>query len=355
MSEADYLIVGQGLAGSVLACLLAMRSRKFIIIDDAHASAASKSAAGIINPITGKRLNRPLLIDEMLQSAFEFYPQAERLLGHRFFYSRKVLRLLQSVEEQRCWTRRLATGEYHRYVADQIPSCSIKGYEFGGFEIGRAAQLDVPKFLDSARDYFIAANSLVERRFEYSDIKFCSNGVQWCEFRSPVLVFCEGYKLKKNPFFGGIEMNPAKGEMLTFRSCSFADDRIVQRGKWIFRNQDGLIKAGTTYSWDLLDEMPTALGRAEILKGLEEFADFRFEIVGQTAGVRPVVRADNRPVVGSHPEHRALAILNGLGSKGALQAPCAADQLVDHLENGKPIRPEFDVCRNLVWKQRVNA
>lgn len=355
MSEADYLIVGQGLAGSVLACVLAMRNRKVIIIDDAHATAASKSAAGIINPITGKRLNRPLLIDEMLRSAFKFYPQVERLLGLQFFSSRKVLRLLQSEEEQRFWERRLASGDYHRYVAHQIAPCLMKGYEFGGFEINVAGQLDVPKFLDSTRDYFAAQNRLVERSFDYSDLRFCNEGVQWCEFRSPVLIFCEGYKLKTNPFFGHIEMNPAKGEMLTLRSCSFTDDRIIQRGKWIFRNQDGLIKAGTTYSWNCLDEIATVFGRNEILKGLEQFADFRFEVVRHTAGVRPVIRADNRPVVGCHPKHRALAILNGLGSKGALQAPCAANQLVDYLENGKPIHPEFDVCRNLVWNAQVNV
>ena len=82
---------------------------------------------------------------------------------------------------------------------------------------------------------------------------------------------------------------------------------------------------------------------------IRQFTHFDFEVTNQTAGVRPVIRVDNRPIVGTHPEHRRVAVLNGLGSKGVLQAPFASIQLIGSLERGEPIHPDFDVCRKSLW------
>jgi glycine oxidase len=95
--------------------------------------------------------------------------------------------------------------------------------------------------------------------------------------------------------------------------------------------------------------------RDEIERSVRSFARFDFEVVGQAAGVRPVIRADNRPVVGSHPLERRVAILNGLGSKGVLQAPFAARQLVAYLERGERIHPDFEVCRKSLWKPPISV
>ena len=52
----DFLIVGQGIAGSLLAWHLLRLGASIIVIDDNHAGAASLVAAGIINPISGIRM-----------------------------------------------------------------------------------------------------------------------------------------------------------------------------------------------------------------------------------------------------------------------------------------------------------
>jgi glycine/D-amino acid oxidase-like deaminating enzyme len=155
--------------------------------------------------------------------------------------------------------------------------------------------------------------------------------------------------MARNPYFSEIQLNPAKGETLTLVTRDFTEDRIVQHGKWLFRNLAGEILAGTNYHWDSLDEKPTKAAREEIERAIRKFFIPDFAIVDQRAGVRPVTRADNRPVVGVHPKWPRLAILNGLGSKGALQAPFAAQELVSALEEGKPIPKEIDLCRPSLW------
>jgi glycine oxidase len=350
LREADYLIVGQGLAGSLLACLLQLAQRDVLVIDNAHRTAASLSAAGIMNPITGKRLNRPLLIDRLLEDAFRIYPSVERLLGSSFFRRRKVLRLPQSSDEQRQWQERLASGGYAKYLGsiDCAPLPSVEPW-FGGFEIALAGQLDVAAFIRAVRERLAGSGRLVESEFTHRDLRFAKNTVEWRGCTAKAVIFCEGYKLSENPFFNSIQLNPAKGEILTLKAPSFSDDRIIQRGKWLFRATKDEVKAGTTYTWDRPDETPTQMGRDEIEKSIRQFTGFDFEVIGHTAGVRPVIRIDNRPIVGRHPENKQVAVLNGLGSKGVLQAPFASLQLIGSLERGEPIHPDFDVCRKSLW------
>jgi glycine oxidase len=351
MRDFDYLIVGQGLAGSLLACLLQMEGQSVLVIDNGHRTAASLSAAGIMNPITGKRLNRPLLVDRLLQEAFTIYPLVEQFLGSSFFRRRTVLRVLQSAVEQRQWNAHLESGDYAKYLGS-IDCSRTTGSEkwFGGFEVTLAGQLDVATFIRRARDRFNVMGQLDESEFDYDELRFSKSGVSWNGCAAKTVIFCEGYQLRSNPFFNSIQLNPAKGEILTLRAPNFTDDRIIQRGKWLFRSATNEIKAGTTYCWNGLDETPTRLAREEIEQSIRLFTEFDFEVIDQTAGVRPVIRIDNRPIVGIHPENKRVAVLNGLGSKGVLQAPFASRQLIGSLERGEPIHPDFDVCRKSLWR-----
>jgi glycine oxidase len=349
--EVDYLIVGQGLAGSVLGCMLRMSQKKVLVIDNAHRTAASLSAAGIMNPITGKRLNRPFLIDRLLEDAFTIYPLIERFLSASFFRRRKVLRLLQSEDELKQWGKHLVSNDYAKYLGStSVPRIPAAEAWFGGFEIAAAGQLEVATFIRSAREMFAGEDQLIESEFNGDELQFSKNGVNWRSCTAKAVVFCEGYKLSENPFFKSIRLNPAKGEILTLRGPGFIDDRIIQRGKWLFRSSGDELKAGTTYAWDKLDETPTQAARDEIEQAIRKFTNFDYQVIKQTAGVRPVIRADNRPIVGAHPENKRVAVLNGFGSKGVLQAPFACKQLIGSLERGEPIHPEFDVCRKSLWQ-----
>jgi glycine oxidase len=258
----------------VLACLLQMGRKSVLVVDNAHRTAASLSAAGIMNPITGKRLNRPFLIDRLLEDAFTIYPSIEQFLGTSFFRRRSVLRLLQSADELDQWKKRVASGDYGKYLGsiDSPPFASTAPW-FGSLEIA-AGQLDVAALVQSTHDRFAETGSLVEGEFDYRELGFSHNLVDWRGYTAKAVVFCEGYKLSENPFFKSIQLNPAKGEILTLRAPNFSDNRIVQRGKWLFRSSTTEIKAGTTYHWDQVDEKPTPRAREEIEQSIRQFTNF---------------------------------------------------------------------------------
>jgi glycine oxidase len=245
------MIVGQGLAGSMVACLLEMRRKEVLVIDNSHRTSASLAAAGIMNPITGKRLNRPFLVDHLLQVAFDTYPRIEKFLGASVFQRRPVLRILTSEDESRQWKLRLNSGEYAKYLGSTtVADAGFVDHRFGGFEISQAGLLDVPGFVRKTRDRLYSARKLIERQFEYRDLQFSKDEVRWAGYSAKAVIFCEGYRSAQNPFFNEIELNPAKGEVLTLRACGFADKRIVQHQKWLLQTLHGEIKAGTTYTWN---------------------------------------------------------------------------------------------------------
>ena len=70
----EVLIVGQGLAGSLLAWQLIEHGFRVLVIDDG-AENASQVAAGLINPVSGLRLLKTADSETLLAAAHALYRQ----------------------------------------------------------------------------------------------------------------------------------------------------------------------------------------------------------------------------------------------------------------------------------------
>ena len=88
---------------------------------------------------------------------------------------------------------------------------------------------------------------------------------------------------------------------------------------------------GSTYEWTDKTNDPTQEAKTELLEKLERLIDCEFEVVDQRAGIRPTV-VDRRPLVGQHPNHKSMYVLNGLGTRGVLVAPSMAEALYNSIE-----------------------
>ena len=76
----DYLIVGQGLAGTLVAWFLEQTGKTFIVIDKHDVSSSSNIAAGIMHPITGRRLVKSWRADDLIPFAEDTY----KTIGEKF-------------------------------------------------------------------------------------------------------------------------------------------------------------------------------------------------------------------------------------------------------------------------------
>jgi glycine oxidase len=314
----EFLIVGQGLAGTALAWALLHRGRRILVADDDRGG-ASRLAAGLITPVTGKRLAKSWRWDELYPAAFTFYHALEAETGTRFFFPRPALRLFASQAERDEFRRRdLDVLRGLVRPAEQINDTWYNA-PFGGFEMPAAARLDVPHYLDVSRQHFRARGAFAAVEVDPHQ-----------PIEAQTVIFSRGFAPDQDPWFGGVRFNAAKGEMLTLRVPNLAEDRVVHRGVWLAPLGADTFRAGSTYTWEPLNTHPTPEGRAEIEAKLRAFLKLPYEVLDHRAAVRPVIDA-GFPVLGRHPEHPRVAYFNGLGSKGALLAPFFANQLAAHL------------------------
>ena len=88
--KVDYIIIGQGLAGSSVAMHLLERGKKIMVFDDPYPNSASKIAAGLFNPITGKNMVKTWLADETFSYLHEYYTTVETATNAKFYYPKGI-------------------------------------------------------------------------------------------------------------------------------------------------------------------------------------------------------------------------------------------------------------------------
>jgi glycine/D-amino acid oxidase-like deaminating enzyme len=81
----DYLLVGQGLAGSLLGYSLAKRGYSIMVLDNYEQPSSSRVAAGIYNPVTGRKLVKTWLADTIFPFLKTYYTELEKELGKTSF------------------------------------------------------------------------------------------------------------------------------------------------------------------------------------------------------------------------------------------------------------------------------
>ena len=59
----DYIIVGQGICGTLMSYYLQKEGKNIMVVDEAKPNTASLVASGIINPITGRGMVKTWMIN----------------------------------------------------------------------------------------------------------------------------------------------------------------------------------------------------------------------------------------------------------------------------------------------------
>src|SRR5688572_13855953 len=99
----DYIIVGQGLAGSALAVQLLLRGKKIMVLDNPSGNNTSSVAAGIFNPLTGNKMIRTWKADLLFPYLNNFYKRVEDITSEKFFHTTPLYRPFLSIQEQNEW------------------------------------------------------------------------------------------------------------------------------------------------------------------------------------------------------------------------------------------------------------
>ena len=337
--KVDYLIIGQGLAGSTLAIELLRRGRSVLVVDRQDGTGSTRIAAGLITPLTGRGMNPAWRQQYYLPKAVAFYHGLEKESGRKFYHPMPVVRVFASEKEREKW--RAKTDEQHQWAHELDELDGPFQYQYGGIEMPDGAWLDTLAFLHVVQDKLMDTGSWREAAFAEEDVSFVDGQAEWQDVVADKIILCQGaYGLNGvdgyKGWFSYMHHRSAKGEILNVWIDGLDDARRYHCQGWLAPRGGGMWKAGSNYDWKHMDAIPTDAGKSDVLAKLNTWLelgpdkDVPIEVIDHEAGIRPIIR-NSRPVVGFHPEIPQVGFFNGLGSKGSLMAPAVAEHFAAYL------------------------
>lgn len=339
----DYLIIGQGLAGSVMAYQLHQRGVSVAVVDEQKYPTSSKVAAGLANPLTGPKMVKTWKADVLFPYMEKFYGQIQHETGGHFFKKHILYRPFTSVKEMNDWDGRSTLDNEDLFIHKICEPCTHQTYirdPFGGMEI-YAHVLNVRDFIAEIRLLLNGSCHFYDGFFEEDTLEIFDNCVKYKDIVAANAIFCTGHSVVNSRFFGWLPMAPLKGEILQVKIESDFKT-IYNRSCFIIPIGNGHYKVGSTYDRADLSEHVTERGKNEICKKLEALCTMSFSITEHEAGIRPAT-VSRKPLIGTHPVHKCLHVFNGLGTKGVTLSPFFSDHFVKSLEEGNYVDEEVDI------------
>lgn len=342
--QINYLIIGQGLAGTLLAKELLATNESFLIIDAFKESTSTKVAAGMYNPISGKRMVKSWNADELLRDTFEAYNSLEKLLDCKLLFQQNIYQLFGSVKEQNDLSSRMDNEDFSKHV-NLFPAKEPNLNDaFGAFEIKETGWVYTRLLIEKMRAFLIEKSNLIDEKFDYNLLENIAGNWHFKNIVAKHVIFCEGYENIHNPFFNYLPFVLCKGEVFTIKCNDIAKDKIIKKGIYMVHLHDNIYKVGATYEWNDLTEKTSEQGKAFLIEKLNDILNCEYEIINHEANIRPTTK-DRKAIIGEHHEHKNMFILNGLGTKGVMHAPYLAKQLLANIILGNEIEKEINIKR----------
>jgi glycine/D-amino acid oxidase-like deaminating enzyme len=342
----DVLIIGQGICGTFLSWYLQKENKSYLVIDNNYSNASSRIAAGIINPVTGRRLVTVWMADEVIPNAWKAYNELGYELDITAIFQRNIIDFFPNPFMREGFLEKIKTGDqYVHTYPEQNHFNQLMNYEFGCGEIRPVYTVNLEQVLPAWRKHLVEKKLLLEENFELEALQASPDHIQYNGITAQKIIFCDGVSSFENPYFKALPFAPNKGEALVAEIPGLPDHNIYKKSMMMVpMAEKDMFWIGASYIWDFEGAGPTVEFREKTSLVLKEWLKIPFTILEHRAGLRPAT-LERRPFVGFHPSHPSVGILNGMGTKGYSLAPYFANQLVNHLCFGEKITPEADVNR----------
>jgi glycine/D-amino acid oxidase-like deaminating enzyme len=340
----DYMIIGQGLAGSAIALQLLKLRKRILVIDQPDLNTSSRIAAGLFNPITGRKLLKTWMADQLFPYLHKHYLGIEALTGERFYYPMPLYRPFLSISEQNEWMAKSDEEAYKPYIQNVFTRPSYSGINdvYGGLLLKQCGYIDTTRYLESVRKLIERGGVFVRDLAGENELSVTDDGARYKHYSANRLIFCNGTQTHR--LFNWLPLRALKGETLRIKSLP-RKELIINRGVYMVpAGQDDEWRVGATYNFKDQEKGATEHARQELVAKLRELVDLPFEILEQEWGFRPTT-PDRRPILGRHPKLRSAFIFNGMGTKGVSLTPYFSEILIHSIENEVLLNKEVDIER----------
>ena len=341
----EYLLIGQGISGTWLSYYLQKANKSFVVIDNNQENSASRVAAGIINPVTGRRIVRTWMIEQVLAFIVPAYEELGKELSVKAIEQKSLIDFHPTPQMKIAFDERVKeNAEFLFQPGNQQQYHDTFKYDFGFGQVDPCYVVNLKTILLAWRKKLVANHQLLEEDFEIEELKQTNNEITYKNITAGKIIFCDGISSAQNPFFKMLPFALNKGEVIFIESSRLPSSTIFKKGMMLTAVENDLYWIGSNYLWEFADDNPSEQFRKQIELLLKNWLKVPFKIVDHKASVRPA-NIERRPFAGMHPIYKNTGILNGMGAKGCSLAPFFANQLTEHLVAGKEISPEADIKR----------
>ncbi len=330
-----FLIIGQGLAGSALAWRLIKAGQPCLVVDRPIADTASRVAAGLVNPLLGRKIKPDWRQAECLASAHPYYRETEEELNGHWWQCGEIWRELEDEEQIACWKSRQEEAESADFAGPLLPWYGDwKGKGCAAITRG-AAVLHAELLVNAQREWLKAQNAFEEAEVLPSDISSNEDGsIIWRGQAYRAVIWCTGFELPKALELPYLESRLSQGCILDLELPDFDQPQVVLHfGHWLVKHGD-IWRLGASYDWSWgHPSAPSPTAPSELMHEFTQRYDGDWTILRMRAAVRPIIR-HSQPVAGAIPDRAGHYLLAGLGSRGCTTAPWVSEQLAKHLIEG---------------------
>ena len=328
MREINTIVVGQGIAGSLVSYFLHLQKVSFIVIDPVHLNTSSRIAAGMFTPISGKRKTTDQLVFQQINYAIKIYREIELLLNSNLLHLENIYQIFNDKNEEEALISKSKNTELVNTIAfnpDEIPFLK---QPYGAHEILHSGWLNCNLFISQITEWLKQTDSFLKADFVYSDLKIGESSMEYHDITCKNIIFCEGYQAINNPFFDE-KIIPCKGDILTVEYKNLNTRKIIKKnGIYFIPTGENTFKAGSTYKWNNNSTCTDKESKLKIEEGLQNILSNEFVTLEQQTAIRPTTI--NRNVIAiKQPDYKGIFMLNGLGTKGVLQGPWWANEMVN--------------------------
>jgi glycine oxidase len=339
MPYADTLIVGQGLAGSLLSMALLERGEEVLVADDDRSVVCSRVAAGLFHPIVPRTGGLTWMAEDIFSRIEPFWRQAEANIERQLIHVMPMY--YHAADEQ--------AAQHWRQASETLGSDWL-GWQLEPIQAAftaHAGRVDIRAFCESLAARYQLEGRLIRNPFSWDDVHREGADWHWGGFRFRRIVLCQGYRAAQDGPFGFLPFQLTKGELLTLRSSHQPAPASIHKKKaFVIPLGNGMYRIGSSYSRFFTDDVPEEKRKEQLIVQATEVHPWLegAELINHEAGIRPTT-GGRRPFLGEHPKLKGVFVCNGWGSKGAALAGILIPAMLEVLAGRPNPLPETDIAQ----------
>ncbi|HRP90417.1 MAG TPA: hypothetical protein PKX92_10295 [Edaphocola sp.] len=298
------LIIGQGIAGSLLSFELYKKNIPFIVMDCSSKNSASTASGAVLNPYSGKTEKGVQRRLNMYNAAINTYSEWGKLLDAP---------ILQYCEL-------ISFNEDSKNILSTESGLNTFFYKNKIEHIEKVAVVQNETLLKLWRRWLDDNKLLIEEEFN-AELLQSKHGLRYNGKSFSKIVYCNGVAAMEDPIFSKLPFTRNRGDVLILEIPGLPEHFIFQvEGVRLIPKGNHIFWCGSNYLWEYDDMKPNKEWEVQTLDILKRWLKIPFELKNHICAKRPTT-AGQIPAIGYHPNYPEIEIFNGLGTKGYSAGP----------------------------------